>query len=109
MEDLDKIILEPDDGKILGVNITVDTIKERINALNGLEGDVLKKAMTQLKLALRANPEACNLLLPEDIGEMTKKIYEMNKIVMTQAIAKKAVSNSKKIDLKNLKEMPADF
>lgn len=109
MESLDQIILEPADGKILGSEVTVESIRESIVKLSDLKDQDLKVAMVRLKAALRANPEACNLLLPEEIGVMVAKIYEMTKTVIVQVAAKKSTSNSKKIDLKSIKEMPADF
>lgn len=109
MEDLDKIILDPKPDQILGVPITIETIQDRIKQLDGQEGDTLKKSMAQLRIALRANPEACNLLLPEDIGKMVQHIYKMTKTTVVKAVAERSVARAKKVDLSNLKEIPSDF
>lgn len=107
MEDLDKVILEP--SGILGTEITVDEIKARIAKLSGLAKDDLKGAMAELKQALRLNPEASMLLLPEEIGALTASIYKMTEQVVIASAAKTTTKASKKIDFTKLKEMPSDF
>lgn len=109
MEDIDKIVLEPKDGNILGTPITVEEIKARIAKLQGTPKDDLKKEMISLKIALRANPEAANLLLPQEIGELVKAIYKMTEQVVIQSAAKATTKASKKIDVTNIKELPSDF
>ncbi len=109
MEDLDKLVLEPSVTNVLGTPITLDDVRAKIKKLSNIEGEDLKREMTYLKHALRVNPEAANLLLPEEIGEMVQSIYKLtNKVVAAQA-AKATVSKSKKIDVTKLKEMPSDF
>lgn len=56
----------------------VSEIQQRISLLCNFQGDDLKTEMSQLKKALMDNPAACQLLLPEDIGEM---VTHLNKIV----------------------------
>lgn len=51
-------------------DITVADITPRIRALNSLSEADLENEMSYLKLALLANPEAVNHMLPEDIGEL---------------------------------------
>lgn len=43
-------------------------ISARIQQLVDLSGEDLSAAMTELKGALKENPNACALMLPEDIG-----------------------------------------
>lgn len=111
MENLDKMVLEPaDDGKILGIPITIEDIRSRISLLSTTnEGEPLKLEMNKLKAALKHNPEAANLLLPEEIGEMVKAIYKLtNRVAVNQTTAK-TTRVAKKIDLSQIKEMPSDF
>ena len=69
---------------VLGTVITVEEIKQKIRELSTTEaGDSLKSAMSDLKLALRYNPEAANLLLPEEIGELVK---HLRKVTATEII-----------------------
>lgn len=110
MQNLDEIVLEPaEPGKILGVDITVEEIQEKIAKLSGLPKDNLKGAMAELKTALKFNPEAANLLLPEEIGQLTAAIYRMTEQIVIKEAAKATVKASKKVDIKNIKEMPSDF
>lgn len=107
LEDLDKKVLEP--TNILGVEITIEEIKDRIAKLSGLPKDDLKGEMGRLKLALRANPEATNLLLPEEIGSLVAAIYKMTEQVVIQAAAKATTKVAKKIDVTKLTKLPDDF
>ena len=43
-------------------------IKDRVQQLVDLSGEDLSSAMSELKGALKQNPNACALMLPEDIG-----------------------------------------
>lgn len=49
-------------------------IKEMIALISTTGKDNLREHMDRLKVALKENPAACELLLPEDIGEMVKAI-----------------------------------
>ena len=110
MEDIDKVLSQQaEPATILGTAITIDDVRAKITTLITLEGEDLKKEMVYLKHALKVNPEAANLLLPEEIGEMTKAIYKMTNRVVTAQAAKATVSKSKKIDVSKLTEMPSDF
>lgn len=108
MEDITRQVLEPD-NKILGTEITIEEIKSRIAKLAGYPKDNLKEEMGKLKIALRLNPEAANLLLPEEIGELTKAIYRMTEQVVIQSAAKSTAKTAKKIDLSKLDKLPDDF
>lgn len=51
-------------------NLSTEQLKEKISILSQTEdGEPLAKAMFELKKALKENPAACSLLLPEDIGQ----------------------------------------
>lgn len=52
-------------------------IRAKIDDLESRMGSDLKVAMEELKIALRSNPEACELMLDEDIGEMVKALRRM--------------------------------
>lgn len=52
-------------------------IKERIARLTTLEGFDLKQAMDGLRSLILANPSACSLLLPEDVGDMVTALRKM--------------------------------
>lgn len=56
---------------------TTAEIKERIERLTTLEDFDLKQAMDGLKALILANPSACSLLLPEDVGEMVTALRRM--------------------------------
>lgn len=56
---------------------TTAEIKERIERLTTLEDFDLKQAMDGLKALILANPSACSLLLPEDVGDMVVALRRM--------------------------------
>lgn len=66
---------------------------EKINNLEHLMGDDLKNAMTNLKKGLMENPDACELMLDEDIGEMVKAL---RRITMQAVIETKETGGGKK-------------
>lgn len=92
--------LDSDDEKILGVSISIDSIREKIATLSQTaDGESLKGAMNDLKIAIKSNPEACALLQPEEIGEMVKHLYKITNTVVVEESKKKSVKESKKINL----------
>lgn len=102
---------------VLGTVITVEEIQEKIKLLSTTEdGEHLKNAMSELKVALRANPEAANLLMPEEIGELVK---HLRKITATEIVVandkdrnrevKKAVKNANLNDPEFLQQALKDF
>lgn len=97
--------LDSDDEKILGISITIDDIRSKISQLaQTADGEPLRNAMQDLKIALRANPEACNLLMPEEIGEMVKHLYKItNTAVLLEK--SKAVGKNDKLSQKKINEM----
>jgi len=90
-------VLEPQE--VLGVSITVAEIQAKIALLAQLPTENLKEAMGELKLALRANPEACNLMLPEDIGALVAGLYRATNQKIQVENAKSTVKQAKKVDL----------
>lgn len=100
--------------EIAGVEITLEQIKEKIHLITTYAGekDGLKLAMDNLKIALHANPEACSLLLPEEIGACVTAIRKIKGVEVTAASGKEVMKRSKKIDLTNvdiLKSAMEDF
>lgn len=85
MEDLEVAILPAES------TITPQQIKDMIARLSQTEdGEPLNNAMKELKVALKANPTACALLLPEEIGECVKHIMKITgKDLELQASGKK--------------------
>jgi len=58
--------------------VSAQSIKDMIDALSHTEdGEPLQHAMRDLKKALLANPTACAMLLPEDIGEMVRHLMKI--------------------------------
>lgn len=106
-----------DEVLVLGTTITVEEIKRRIAELSTLEGgESLKSAMSELKLSLRHNPEASNLLLPEEIGEMVKHLRKITATEIVQAdgadknrAIKKAMKNANLNDPEFLQQALKDF
>lgn len=52
-------------------------IKDRIQQLIDLSGEDLSSAMVDLKGALKHNPNACALMLPEDIGGIVSALQRI--------------------------------
>ena len=63
-------------------------ISQRIKQLEDLSGDDLKNEMMNLKKALLENPQACMLLLPEEIGSMVSHLRKITGIAIATASAK---------------------
>ena len=63
-------------------------ISQRIKQLEELSGDDLKNEMMDLKKALLENPQACMLLLPEEIGSMVSSLRQITGIAIATASAK---------------------
>lgn len=66
----------------------VSDIKERILQLSAMDEDDLTNAMAELKAALKENPSAVEILLPEDIGEMVKALRKITGEALATAAAK---------------------
>ena len=67
-----------------------ELIQQRIYDLQKLDGTDLKVAMGKLRLMLLDTPSACQLLLPEDAGQMVAALRRMtdNKMAATLTAAK---------------------
>ena len=63
-------------------------ISQRIKQLESLSGDDLKNEMINLKKALLENPQACMLLLPDEIGAMVSHLRKITGIAIATASAK---------------------
>ena len=63
-------------------------ISQRIKQLEELSGDDLKNEMMNLKKALLENPQACMLLLPDEIGAMVSSLRKITGIAIATASAK---------------------
>lgn len=75
-------------------------IKPRIEALVSLADDDLKGAMKILKEAIMQNPSACELLLDQELGELTKAVRRMTgQSIVDAKKEKKEKKASKQIDL----------
>ena len=71
-------------------------ISQRIKALEAMSGDDLKNEMINLKKALLENPQACMLLLPEEIGSMVSSLRKITGIAIATASAKTKKAGEKK-------------
>ena len=71
-------------------------ISQRIKQLEELSGDDLKNEMMNLKKALLENPQACMLLLPDEIGAMVSSLRKITGIAIATASAKTKKAGEKK-------------
>jgi hypothetical protein len=71
-------------------------IQARISQLCTFEGDSLKDEMLELKKALKENPAACLLLLPEDIGTMVQHLQKVVGVAISKANEAKEKKETKK-------------
>lgn len=76
--------------------LTIEEIRNKIAQLSTTdEGESLKKAMSDLKVALLKNPAACSLMLPEDIGECVKHLTKITMKDIVEAASSKKEKNGK--------------
>jgi hypothetical protein len=92
----------------------VSVLRKRIYAIASIEeNEDLRHAMDDLRLALLANPAACNLLLPEDVGQLVGYIRKTNfawlQANVKPAKAKAAAAPSSKSKAKISEDEMADF
>ena len=71
-------------------------ISQRIKTLEAMSGDSLKDEMVDLKKALLENPQACMLLLPEEIGSLVSSLRKITGIAIATASAKPARKTGEK-------------
>jgi len=74
--------------------VALDNIRQKIHDIQEMNGGELSGAMTTLREMLRANPAACSLMLPEDMGLMVRALRKMTN--NTQALSMGAAKTSKK-------------
>lgn len=72
-----------------------DGIKHKIDALNSFLDGELAEPMSELKRALLANPNACLLMLDEDIGKMTIALRRLVQESLVDIKEKKATKSKK--------------
>ena len=78
-------------------------ISQRIKTLEAMSGDDLKNEMMNLKKALLENPQACMLLLPDEIGSMVSSLRKITGIAIATASAKtKTKTGEKKTTAKKM-------
>ena len=77
-------------------------ISARIQQLEELSGDDLKNEMMNLKKALLENPQACMLLLPDEIGAMVSSLRKITGIAIATASAKTKKAGEKKASSKKM-------
>jgi len=65
-------------------------IKPRLDSLVSMSGEDLKGAMQELKTALMKNPNAVQLMLPSDIGQMVIALRKMTGVELAAKAAGKA-------------------
>lgn len=65
-------------------------ILPRIEQLNALSGEDLASEMKQLKACLMQNPDACALMLPQDIGELVSALTRLSGEDIAASMAPKA-------------------
>lgn len=84
MESLDSlaevIVVDVPEAK----NLNIEQVRLMIQQCSQTEdGESLKGAMNELKAALKANPAACAMMLPEDVGACVVVLRKMtNKLIL---------------------------
>lgn len=71
-------------------------IKQRIHELENRFEDDLKNAMSELKIALKKNPNATELMLDADVGKMVIALRRMTHVAQVEAQATKTPGRAKK-------------
>lgn len=80
-------IKEPTEQEIAAQQAYSDLLP-RIQALEELSGEELSKEMGLLKGALMHNPEACSLMLPQDMGLLVAALRRVTGMALATAAAK---------------------
>jgi len=82
-------------------NLTIDQLRGLIEKLETTEdGEPLRNAMTELKVALKQNPAACSLMLEDDIGLCVKHLKRMvNKDILADLTDKTGKPKTAKVVL----------
>lgn len=88
---------------LVDTSLTTQQLQDKIAQLSITEeGESLRGAMDNLKVALKANPAACAALLPQDIGQMVKYLMQLTGKDIEDTMANKKPKKEKKIDVSNL-------
>ena len=77
-------------------------ISQRIKTLEAMSGDSLKDEMVDLKKALLENPQACMLLLPEEIGSLVSSLRKITGIAIATASSKTSKKKEPKAAAKKM-------
>ena len=97
----------------LEASVTAQQIKDMISLLSQTEdGEPLKDAMTKLKQALKENPVACAMLLPEEIGECVRHLMKVTGRDLEMQASGKGREKKPKFDFsdeKALKDLEDDL
>jgi len=77
-------------------------VKQKIAELSDFAGISLKNEMTELKKLIKASPDACMFLLPEELGAMVRALRSMtdNRVAMDMGASEKSTR------VKKQKEIP---
>jgi len=77
-------------------------VKQKIAELSDFAGISLKNEMTELKKLIKASPDACMFLLPEELGLMVRALRSMtdNRVAMDMGASEKSTR------VKKQKEIP---
>lgn len=72
-------------------------IKQRIQEIQLFEGVSLRNEMAELKKLIKASPDACLYLMPEELGLMVRALRKMtdNKVAMDMGATKARASTKK--------------
>lgn len=70
-------------------------IQQRISELESYSGEALESQMASLKKALKENPSACSLMLPEDIGLLVAALRRITGQAAVSAATKPARGKAK--------------
>ena len=84
-------------------------ILPRIDALTALSGEDLGKEMGILKKALIENPDACSIMLPQDIGKMVEALRRITGQALSEATAKPKGQKKQKQLILTTEAMEAAF
>ena len=82
--------------------VKASEISQRIHQLESLSIEDLKSEMASLKKAILENPQACMLLLDEDIGQMVISIRKITGLAIQTAASKKKEPRAPKATAKKL-------
>lgn len=87
----------------------LDNIRQKIFDMQEMNNGELNGAMSTLREMLRANPAACSLMLPEDVGLMVRSLRKMTgntqALVMGQAKTRKTSTKEKELSLEEVMEL----